>query len=515
MDFFETISMEINSGLINGRDQLQRRKLTLSSQMGLDHVPSDTEILNYGAIERGMERFLRIKPTRTISGVAVVAAMTSPESCPHGQCLYCPGGVRNNSPQAYTGYEPSALRGRMNAYDPYNITFNRLKQLETIGHDTSKIDLIVMGGTFTARDPEYQVSFVKGCLDGMNGKLSGSLEESIKFNETAGRRCVGLTVETKPDWFLEKDIDLALSYGTTKVELGVQVINERILRMNGRGHGVREIVESTRLSRDAALKIVYHVMPGMYGSDPEEDMKSFRRMVNDSDFKPDMLKIYPTLVVRGTALYNLWKIGKYRPPDTDEAADLIKEFLKICPPWIRVQRMQRDIPVDFIEAGVKRSDIRNIIDMRLRDEKTEVWEIRGREVGITNSVSGTPKLMRRDYEASGGKEIFLSFEDGRSIFGYLRLRIPSARFHRKEMENSSAVREIKVLGEVVPLGQHESGLWQHHGLGKALLSEAERITSEEFGLERINVISGIGVREYFRKMGYLQNGPYMSRLLAR
>lgn len=513
MDFFETISEEINSGKIRERDQLQRRKLSLSSMLHLDHIPSDTEILNSGMVEREKSRLLRIKPTRTISGVAVVAAMTSPESCPHGQCLYCPGGVKNNSPQAYTGYEPSALRGRMNSYDPYQITFNRLKQLETIGHDTSKIDLIVMGGTFTARDPSYQRSFVKGCIDGMNGTVSESLEKSIEINETAHRRCVGITVETKPDWFLKKDIDLALSYGTTKVELGVQVINEKILRMNGRGHGIREIVESTKLSRDSGLKIVYHVMPGMYGSDREEDLRSFRKIVEDSDFKPDMLKIYPTLVVKGTALYNLWKIGKYRPPDTEEAAEIIKEFLKICPPWIRVQRMQRDIPVNFIEAGVKRSDIRNIIDLKLREENSETWEIRSREIGLSQRNGGVPELIRRDYDASGGREIFLSFEESHSIYGYLRLRIPSPDHHRPEMDGSSVVREIKVLGEVVPLGQHESSLWQHRGLGRALLQEAERITLDEYSLDRINVISGIGVREYFRRSGYSRLGPYMSKNL--
>lgn len=511
MDFFETISEEINSGKIRERDQLQRRKLSLSSMLHLDHIPSDTEILNSGRVQKDKRRLLRIKPTRTISGVAVVAAMTSPESCPHGQCLYCPGGVKNNSPQAYTGYEPSALRGRMNNYDPYQITFNRLKQLETIGHDTSKIDLIVMGGTFTAREPDYQTSFVKGCLDGMNRTVSQSLESSIEANETADRRCVGITVETKPDWFMKKDIDLALSYGTTKVELGVQVVNEKILRMNGRGHGIKEIIESTKLSKDSGLKIVYHVMPGMYGSNRDEDIRSFRKIVEVPSFRPDMLKIYPTLVVKGTALYNLWKMGRYRPPDTEEAAEIIKEFLKMCPPWIRVQRMQRDIPVNFIEAGVKRSDIRNIIDSKLREENEETWEIRSREIGIASNEGKDPVLVRRDYVASDGKEIFLSFEESHSIYGYLRLRIPSADHHRPEMDNASVVREIKVLGEVVPLGEHESSLWQHRGLGKSLLEEAERITTEEYSLKRINVISGIGVREYFRKLGYSRFGPYMSK----
>lgn len=503
------ISAEINSGKISDRKHLQKRKLELSRELSLDHIPSDTEILNSGSIRAENENMLRIKPTRTISGVAVVAAMTSPEDCPHGQCLYCPGGTKNNSPQAYTGYEPSALRGRLNNYDPYYITFNRLKQLETIGHDTSKIDLIIMGGTFTARTEEYQISFVKGSLDGMNGKVSSTLEESIELNERSERRCIGLTVETKPDWFMEKDINLALSYGTTKVELGVQVINEKVLRMNGRGHGVEEIVRSTKFSKDAGLKIVYHVMPGMYGTSPEDDLESFRAIVSDERFKPDMLKIYPTLVVKGTALYNLWKMGKYRPPDTGESVEIISEFLKICPPWVRVQRMQRDIPVSFIESGVKRSDIRNLIDRKLSDEGFRTWEIRSREIGKYTGSSGTPHLVRRDYEASDGKEVFLSMEDGYRIFGFLRLRIPSDDSFRPEMLGSSVVREIKVLGEVVPLGEHRDDLWQHKGLGRELLRTAEKISADEFDCKRMNVISGIGVREYFRKNGYERDGPYM------
>ena len=275
VEFYELIASEINNSELTDNSRLQKRKLELSRKLGLDHVPSNSEILASGLVEKDKREILKIKPTRTMSGVAVVAAMTSPERCPHGKCIFCPGGVDNNSPQSYTGYEPSALRGRANNYDPYNIVFNRLKQLETIGHDTSKVDLIVMGGTFTARDNDYQTMFVKGSMDAMNKFISPSLEYSIANNETASRRCIGLTVETKPDWFFEREIDFSLSYGTTKVELGVQILNDKILRQNGRGHGIQEIIRSSALSRDAGLKIVYHLMPGMYGSSIAEDKKSF------------------------------------------------------------------------------------------------------------------------------------------------------------------------------------------------------------------------------------------------
>lgn len=511
MEFYQIIAREMESGSIRDKETLQKRKLTLAKQFGLDHIPSDTEILNSGMVPSNMKDLLRIKAIRTVSGVAVVAAMTSPESCPHGKCIYCPGGVENNSPQAYTGHEPAALRGRNNNYDPYSIVFNRLKQLETIGHDTSKVDLIIMGGTFTARDKSYQEYYVKGCFDAMNGFQSGSLDEAMLANETARRRCIGLTVETKPDWFFENEIDRSLAYGTTKVELGVQILNEKVLRINGRGHGLKEVVRSTMLARDSGLKIVYHLMPGMYGSTFDDDMKSFETMISDHKYKPDMLKIYPTLVVKGTPLYRLWKQGKYVPLDTETASELIVNFMQKMPPWIRVQRMQRDIPVKFIEAGVKRSDIHNIIDQKLEERGIKTWEIRTREVGKARSDAGEMTLVRRDYEASGGTEVFLSMENREHISGFLRLRKPSEFAHRMELINSAIIREIKVLGQVVPIGSHSEELWQHKGLGKRLLQEAEEIARSEWGTSRILVISGVGVREYFRKIGYERVGPYMGK----
>ena len=252
-------------------------------------------------------------------------------------------------------------------------------------------------------------------------------------------------------------------------------------------------------------------MPGMYGTEYEDDRKSFDLMLSDPKFRPDMLKIYPTLVVKGTSLYRLWKQGKYIPMDTETAAELVAYFMEKMPPWIRVQRMQRDIPIKFIEAGVKRSDIRNIVDRKLKERGIKTWEIRSREIGLSPSVSRDMELIRREYEASDGKEIFISYENQENIFGFLRLRKPSKEAHRPELQNSSMIREIKVLGEVVPVGGHDGDLFQHKGIGKNLIAEAERITSDEFGLERILVISGVGVRQYFRKLGYGRVGPYMGK----
>ncbi|MCL4314367.1 MAG: tRNA uridine(34) 5-carboxymethylaminomethyl modification radical SAM/GNAT enzyme Elp3 [Candidatus Thermoplasmatota archaeon] len=508
--FMEEISKRLENGEISDKDDLQRAKAVLSRKYSIDSIPSDVEILNYGNFSDEIKSILRIKKTRTVSGVAVVAVMTSPERCPHGKCIYCPGGVENNSPQAYTGHEPAALRGRANGYDPYMQVLSRTRQLETIGHDTGKIDLIVMGGTFTARDYEYQRSFIKGCFDGMNRNVSSALAESILVNEDSERKCVGLTIETKPACFMDKEIDSALEFGATKVELGVQVLNERILRLNNRGHGVAEIIRSTQLARDAGFKIVYHLMPGMYGSGENDDIESFAKMITDDRFKPDMLKIYPTLVVKGTSLYKIWKEGKFTPLDSEGAMNLISRFLGMMPPWIRVQRMQRDIPVKFIEAGVKRSDLRNLAETDLKAKGIRTGEIRTREVGFSKSSSRNYDLRRLSYSASCGTEHYLTYENDKGeLAGFLRLRVPSEDAHRKEMLDSTVVREIKVLGEVAPVGIHSERFWQHRGIGRLLLEEAENISFSEVGVSKMLVISGVGVRNYFRKLGYENLGPYM------
>ena len=512
MDFFSEIIEKIRAGSIRSKRQLESEKMRLAKHYSMDRIPSDSEIMSLGNFSEDERDILRIKSTRTISGVAVVAAMTSPENCPHGKCIFCPGGVENNTPQSYTGYEPSALRGRTHNYDPYEIVFNRIKQLNTIGHDTSKIDLIVMGGTFTARTTDYQKAYIKGCYDAMNETASSSLEEAMEINQSSRNRCIGLTVETKPDWFLQDNIDLALSYGTTKVELGVQNLNNRILKLNNRGHSIKEIALSTWQARDSGLKIVYHLMPGMYGSNVEEDKRSFDSMISCEAYKPDMLKLYPTLVVKGTSLYRLWKAGKYDPMDTEDAVEAISYFMSKLPPWIRVQRMQRDIPVQFIEAGVKRSDIRNLVGARLEQMGASSGEIRGREVSSMRADLERLSLRRISYNASRGKEVFLSYEmEDSKLAGFVRLREPSEYARRPEARDSCVVRELKVFGQAVPVNEHAGDAWQHKGIGKSLMSDAEIETAETFHKSRILVTSGIGVREYFKRLGYHHLGPYMAK----
>jgi len=514
VDVIHEVIRRLRSGEIATREDLLRVKTEVAKAAGVN-VPRNSEILRALAPgEREAYRHLLVKkPTRTLSGVAVVAAMTSPHPCPHGKCIYCPGGVEFGTAQSYTGREPAALRAAQHSFDPFAQVKARIEQLETIGHPTDKIDLIIMGGTFTSRPREYQEWFVRRCFDAMNGREARTLEEAHALNEVARHRCIGLTVETRPDCFREEEIYLALRLGATRVELGIQSIYDDVLRIINRGHGVEESVRATRLAKDAGLKVCYHLMPGLPGSDPERDLRMFRTVFSDERFKPDMLKIYPTLVMEGTPLYDMWVRGEYAPLEGDALIDLMVQIKRMVPPWVRIQRIQRDIPSHLITAGNRISNLRAVVQDRMRSLGHACRCIRCREVGRRGGEDFVP--MRRDYRASGGKEVFLSFEDPSvdSIAAFLRLRLPGESAHRPEMRNAAVVRELKVFGAEVPIGKRMEGAWQHRGMGRKLMVEAEEIARAEWGVDRLLVTSGVGVRGYYRKLGYERLGPYMAKEL--
>ncbi|MEM0073696.1 MAG: tRNA uridine(34) 5-carboxymethylaminomethyl modification radical SAM/GNAT enzyme Elp3 [Thermoplasmatales archaeon] len=494
---------------VKSREELDNLRLDVTKKFKLKRVVSNTDILLMLDLE-SREKYrdlLARKPTRTLSGVSVVAVMTSPQSCPHGRCTYCPGGVEFSSPQSYTGLEPAALRGRQNNYDPFLQTRNRLEQLRRIGHPTDKVDLIIMGGTFTARPVNYQVDFVKGSIDAMNGFVSPDLRTAIMENEVAKNRCIGLTVETRPDWFFEKEIDLSLSYGTTKVEIGVQTLFNDIHRETRRAHRVSDIIRATSLSKDSGLKVLYHLMPGIGGVDYDGDIKTLRRLFDDEHFRPDMLKIYPALVVQGTGYYDMFSKGIYRSYESEEAVELLSDFFRYIPNYVRVHRIQRDIPVYKIVQGVKRSDIHNLALKRALEKGYEINEIRYREIGHNGPPEGKIELKITSYYASGGMEKFLEFVDEKNrIIAFLRLRYPGENVIRHELIGMAVVREIKTFGKEAKIDM--PGDYQHRGFGRRLLIEAEELSASD-GFDGIAVISGIGVREYFRKNGYELNGPYM------
>ncbi|MGQ9582079.1 MAG: tRNA uridine(34) 5-carboxymethylaminomethyl modification radical SAM/GNAT enzyme Elp3 [Thermoplasmatota archaeon] len=542
-EFIEQVFGALLRAEVGGKEELHRLKVRLARRHGLARVPSDAEILRR-APEGDRSRLLpllRTKAVRGASGVVTVAAMSSPERCPHGRCLYCPGGVERGSPQSYTGREPAALRGAYYGYDPYREVRGRLEQLSLCGHPVDKVDLIIMGGTFTARPLEYQRAFVKGCYDAMNdgpggrggapegggvwggasghpgGGVDGSLEEALSRNETAPSRCIGLTIETRPDWCLERHIDAMISLGATRVELGVQSLSDSALERMRRGHGLAETVRATQLLRDAGLKVGYHMMPGFPHVSREEERGHYARLFEDPSLRPDMLKIYPTLVIEGTGLYDMWRAGEYNPLTTGEAVDFLADVKPRFPLWVRVQRIQRDIPVQLIADGVKRSNLRELVRRRMAERGLRCGCIRCREVGHLGlrATGGEETALQTElYEASGGTEAFISLEtEGGGLAGYLRLRRPSRGAHRPEVRGaeSAIVRELRVLGETVPLSAGPGDRWQHRGLGLRLMNEAERVARDEWGTEVLLVNSGAGARGYYRRLGYELIGPYMGK----
>ncbi|KYK27403.1 MAG: radical SAM protein [Candidatus Proteinoplasmatales archaeon SG8-5] len=515
MDYFEEIIHRILAGDVSSKDDLERLKTRLCRAHRMDRIPSNAEILASVSEEDldEVEGLLRTKPVRTISGVAVVAVMTSPHDCPHGSCAYCPGGIEKGTAQSYTGREPAALRAAMWDFDSQGQVRSRLEQLEAIGHPTDKIDLIIMGGTFTAREPEYQSEFVKGCFDAMNGVESDSLANAHNKNETSQHRCIGMTVETRPDHFLQTQIDVTLELGSTRVELGVQTLSDEALEWMERGHGSAESALASQLARDAGMKVGYHMMPGLPGETPGSDAQTFKRLFTDPAFKPDMLKIYPTLVIEGTKLHALWKAGEYEPYSTEQLVSLLADVKAGLPRWTRIQRIQRDIPVQLIEAGGKKSHLRELVQWELERRGERCRCIRCREAGHNYLKGKEPKhieLLTDEYKASGGTEYFVSFEDvGEDILvGFARLRMPSGNAHRSEMEGSAVIRELRTVSQQVPISELKDTSLQHRGFGEALIERCRELAAEA-GMDRMLVMSGVGAREYYRKLGFERVGPYM------
>lgn len=525
-EVIRSIVEKLLSGDITDKKRLQDEKVRSLRSTGLDSIPTNSMILDYvkkihpGRVNEFIH-LLKKKPSRTLSGVAVVAVMTSPHECPHGKCLFCPGGVEQEvpTPQSYTGREPAAMRAALNDFDPYEQVSNRIRQLEDIGHPTDKIDLILMGGTITARDREYQVDFVKNCLDALNGYRSTSFEEAEIKNEKSSHRCIGTTFETRPDRLRKEETDLILQLGGTRIELGVQSVFDQPLKISRRGHSVRDTIDATMIAKDSGLKVGYHLMPGIPGSGREMDLENARLIFQGEDFKPDMIKIYPTLVIEGTELYDLWKKGEYNPLTTEDAAKLVAEIKKITPPWVRIQRVQRDIPSPLIEGGAKKSNLRQLAQIELNKMGFECRCVRCREIGHKLMPEGPiplpeeVSLVRREYDASGGREVFLSFEveTDDALVGYARLRRPSERAHRSEVQDAGILRELKVFGPMVPIGKDALKEWQHRGYGRRLLMYAGSIVKDEWGLGKLLVTSGIGAREYYKKFGFERDGPYMSK----
>jgi len=453
------------------------------------------------------------KISRTISGVTPVAVMGKPTGCP-GECIYCP--IFPDVPKSYTPESPAVLRAKLCNYEPRRQVDERLRILLSMGHPADKVELIIMGGTFLAYPERYQYQFIKDCYDGLNGSESPNLEIAKQINETTEHRCVGLCIETRPDWCREEEVIRMLEFGATRVELGVQTLDDGIYQLVKRGHSVAEVIKATKLLKEYGFKVYYHWMPGLPGSSPEHDLDLSRELFNNDNFRPDGLKLYPTLVIAGTELETWYRDDRYQPYPMDEMVGLMIGIKTQVPGYVRIPRVMRDIPTKFIVAGCKDLALRSALRKRMEEIGVRCNCIRCREQGHRLRDGwkvGAPRLKRLDYEASGGKEVFLSFEDeDETLFGLLRMRIGSSVVGDGDL---AMVRELHVFGSEVPLREKLAEAAQHRGLGRELLKEAEIIARDEFQARRIAIISGVGAREYFRsECGYELDGAYMVKELG-
>ncbi|XP_061560498.1 elongator complex protein 3 isoform X1 [Phycodurus eques] len=514
-----------------GKDiNLNKVKTKTSAKYGLEAQPRLVDII--AAVppqyRRALVPKLKAKPIRTASGIAVVAVMCKPHRCPHisftgNICVYCPGGPDSDfeySTQSYTGYEPTSMRAIRARYDPYLQTRHRVEQLKQLGHSVDKVEFIVMGGTFMALSEEYRDYFIRNLHDALSGHTSNNVAEAVRYSERSNTKCVGITIETRPDYCLKRHLSDMLGYGCTRLEIGVQSVYEDVARDTNRGHTVRAVCESFHLAKDAGFKVVAHMMPDLPNVGIERDMEQFIEFFENPAFRPDGLKLYPTLVIRGTGLYELWKTGRYKSYTPSTLVDLVARILALVPPWTRVYRVQRDIPMPLVSSGVEHGNLRELALARMKDMGTECRDVRTREVGIQEIHHKIRpyqvELVRRDYVANGSWETFLSYEDPEQdiLIGLLRLRRCSPQSFRPELKGGvSIVRELHVYGSVVPVSSRDPSKFQHQGFGMMLMEEAERIATDEHGSYKLAVISGVGTRNYYRKMGYELEGPYMVKHL--
>ena len=450
------------------------------------------------------------KPSKTFAGVTPIAVMCKPRKCKHGTCLYCPS---LNVPQSYTPKSPPVLRAERLSYDSYEQVKSRLNAFKAMNHPTQKIELIVMGGNFLEYPMDYQYDFIKKCYDALNEKKSKTLKEAKKLNETAKHRCVALCIETRPDSINEKSIKRILEFGCTRVELGVQCLDDKIYKFVNRGHGVKEVVAATTKLKEYGFKIGYHMMLGLPLSNPKKDYEMFKKLFNDENFKPDQLKIYPCQVIKGANLEELYKKGKYKPYTQKQIEDLLEKIMLIIPNYCRIMRIMREIPPEYLTAGIHRIDLRRDFESALKSSKmrNKINEIRFREIGFAvrdeMKINKNIKLKLTEYRASKGKEYFLEMVNNDNIlFGLLRLRIN---------ENKTAIiREVHVYGQALDIGKKANALGQHSGFGKMFIKKAEEITKNN-KIKQLKIISGVGVREYYKKLGYKidKEGFYMEKKL--
>jgi elongator complex protein 3 len=552
--FYSEIIRTLKSKKMDKID-LSRLKNKLALKYHAKSIPTDTELLlNADIKDIPKLKILQNKPMRTMSGVSVVAIMSHPQECPHGACIMCPSNVKRGVPQSYTGKEPATMRAMRNNFDPYLQVFNRLEQYVALGHNFDKVELIIMGGTFPSFDWRYQKEFVMYALKALNDfskhfvkkekidylkfkrffELPGDVDDEARIKRVQGKilklkcevskttlikeqsrnektyvRCVGMTVETRSDYGKLKQGNKLLEMGVTRVELGIQSVYDSVLTAINRGHTVTDNIESIQTLRDLGFKLNFHYMPGLPGVNKEKDFQGMLELFKNSDYRPDMLKIYPCMVMPDTKLHKMWKTGKFKPLTTMEAAEMIAHFKKYVPEYCRIMRVQRDIPTYVTAAGVDKTNLRQYVSEFMDKNKITCRCIRCRQPKDGKKYPNY-EIKTIEYDASHGKEYFIAAEAEDCLLGFCRMRFPSRALRKEITLDSALIRELHVYGEAVNIGSSGGkGKVQHLGIGRRLMQTAEDI-AKSYDKDKMVVISGIGVREYYvKKLGYRKEGPYV------
>jgi elongator complex protein 3 len=484
------------------------------------------ELVAAGEMEadlRLLER-IRMKPMRTLSGVTTVTVLTKPYPCP-GKCIFCPTDVR--MPKSYLPDEPGAMRAVEHQFDPYAQVRSRILQLESLGHPTDKIELLILGGTWSSYRRDYQEWFVKRCFDAMNEayhegykRHEGNQEEGSKvnlpevhsINEAAHHRNVGLVIETRPDEITPDEIRWLRHLGVTKVQMGAQSLDDRILQMNKRGHTVERTRLAVSLLRAAGFKIVLHWMPNLHGATPESDREDFARLWHD--FCPDEIKIYPNQLLANAELYEYWQRGEFTPYTTEELIDLIADIKPTIPRYCRVNRVIRDIPSTNVVEGNRRTSLRQDVHEEMKWRGTQCQCVRCREVKGKPVNAEKLKLDDLVYQAGAAEEHFISYvTPDDKLAGFVRLSLPetdSPETGLADLEGAALIREVHVYGQSLPVGAEKEGAAQHAGLGTRLLEEAEQV-ARAHGFQRLTVISAVGTRGYYLRRSFERGEIYLTK----
>jgi elongator complex protein 3 len=506
-------------------DELHRFKKQFAREFGMP-LASNFELQKaYEALKSEgwegddlLQRLIRKRKVRTLSGVSVLTVLTKPYPCP-GKCVFCP--TEPGMPKSYLSNEPGAMRAVLDDFHPRDQVVTRLDSLTKQGHETEKIEMIVLGGTFSAYQRRYQTAYIRALFNACNDAPGRSLKQAHINNETSRHKIIGLSLETRPDHITHDELRHMRKLGCTKVQIGVQHINNEVLALNKRGEVIEDTVRAMQLMKDAGLKIATHLMPNLPGSTPEMDINMLQTFFTDPAFKPDHLKLYPCVVTPYSELEEWWKEGRFHAYSDEVLMNILVEMKKIIPDYVRIERLFRDIPGESILEGSQKTNMRQLLQDQMKISGVKCRCIRCREIKGDSYDPDQTELRVLEYDSSGGKEFFISFNDAARdrICSLLRLRFPSQFFTGEkhfipELQGAALVREVHSYGAQVKVGERNGQASQHSGLGRRMLEEAERM-AKEAGFNRLAVIAGVGTRNYYRKWGYELEGTYMLKSLKK